>query len=151
MVRLRKLLRLPPRERRDVLAAALLLLGARLVLTLLPFGIVRTLVSWLGRAGGAGRHRNEAPVEQLARAVRLAADGLPVSTSCLVRALAGEVLLRRRGYPAHLCIGVAHPAGSAWHAHAWLESDGRVVLGAEGAGRFTALQSPPSRSLSADL
>jgi len=143
MVRLRKLLRLPPRERRDVVTSALLLQGVRLALALLPFGAVRALLIRLGGAGRAARPSDAVPVEQLARTVRMAAAGLPVSTSCLVRALAGEVILRRRGYPARLCIGVAHPAGADWQAHAWLENDGHVVLGAEGAERFTPLRSPP--------
>ena len=52
--------------------------------------------------------------------------------TCLVQALAGSVMLRRRGIACELRIGVRHraTAGPApIEAHAWLECEGRVAVG----------------------
>jgi hypothetical protein len=61
-----------------------------------------------------------------------------------VQALAGQWLLGRAGLPATLELGVAR-AGDGIEAHAWLASDGRVILGGDEAGRFS-----PMRARAAD-
>ena len=49
---------------------------------------------------------------------------------CLTQALAGQVLLERYGYPALVHVGVTKKAkNGTFQAHAWLESDGKVVIG----------------------
>lgn len=47
--------------------------------------------------------------------------------TCLVQALAAQLLLTRHGHMADLQIGVSQAKG--FEAHAWLEFEGRVVLG----------------------
>ena len=51
------------------------------------------------------------------------------STSCLVQALAAQMLLNRRGYLSQLRIGVAKGDAGQFQAHAWVESDGRIIIG----------------------
>jgi hypothetical protein len=50
--------------------------------------------------------------------------------NCLVRALAGKWLMHRKGLPVELRIGVHKNGAEGVRAHAWLESEGRIVLGA---------------------
>jgi hypothetical protein len=66
--------------------------------------------------------------ERIAWAIAAASSCVP-ATSCLVRALAAQVLLTRRGYPARLRIGVAKGDGGRLEAHAWVEGPGSVVSG----------------------
>lgn len=110
---------------------ALLWVGAvRLGLTLLP---LRTLRGLLERASAA-----EAPPPlpaspaAVGAAVRAAARGVP-SAHCLVEALAAEAMLRRRGVPAQLHLGVRRD-GERIGGHAWLETDGEVIVGAGPSG-----------------
>jgi hypothetical protein len=49
--------------------------------------------------------------------------------SCLTQAIAGLLLLRRHGYAARFCVGVARGAAGDVCAHAWLEREGKVVIG----------------------
>jgi hypothetical protein len=51
--------------------------------------------------------------------------------TCLMQAVAGAVLLRRRRIPAHVHLGVARDrvAAGEWTAHAWLSCAGRVLTG----------------------
>ncbi|ORC32660.1 hypothetical protein B4O97_15995 [Marispirochaeta aestuarii] len=48
---------------------------------------------------------------------------------CLPKALAGRILFARYGYNTVLRIGAVRSSGSDFTAHAWLESDGKIVVG----------------------
>ena len=138
MTRLGKFLRLPPAERRLLVGATLLVIAIRLGLSLLPFP---TLRRWLARAASApaGGERTARPsVERLAWAVTVGSRYVPAAT-CLTQALAAQTLLVRHGHPASLRIGVARGAGGQFEAHAWVESQGRLVIGGAGSERFVPL------------
>jgi hypothetical protein len=62
---------------------------------------------------------------------------LPFPSNCLVQALVAHALLRRWGQPASVRLGVA--SAPRFQAHAWVESQGRVIVGAPGHERFTPL------------
>ena len=55
--------------------------------------------------------------------MRLASCYVPRAT-CLVQALAAQVLLSWQGLDSHLRIGVALSADKEFEAHAWVECDG---------------------------
>lgn len=67
-------------------------------------------------------------VERVVWAVRAASRYVPAA-SCLTQALAAHTLLERRGLQNALRIGVARNEAGVFEAHAWIESDGEVVLG----------------------
>lgn len=51
--------------------------------------------------------------------------------SCLTQALAGWIMLTRHGTESRVRIGVSSPAQHGFRAHAWLETNGQVILGDE--------------------
>jgi len=61
-------------------------------------------------------------------AVETASRYVPFAT-CLTRALVVQMLFAKEGYPAHLCIGVVKSKEDRLEAHAWVESEGRIVTG----------------------
>jgi hypothetical protein len=61
------------------------------------------------------------------------------SDKCLIRALAGQILLARRGDRATLRIGVLRSSDGGLHAHAWLVSGRKIVIGGAEANRYEAL------------
>jgi len=71
-------------------------------------------------------------------AVRITNFHIPRST-CLVRALASQAMLVKIGIPSNLCIGVSKGQESSIEAHAWLEVDGKAVIGEPEPGRYTRL------------
>ena len=130
MRRLIRFLRLPAARRRLFIRAACWLLVVRLGLWLVPF---RKLQAWLARLRGSPRAPVDAAVvREIAWAVQGASRYVPAAT-CLTQALAGQILLNRRGYPAQVEIGVAKDAGGQFTAHAWLRCDGVVVIGGSAA------------------
>ena len=74
----------------------------------------------------------------LARRVVRLAPRMPVRTTCLVRAVAGWMMLRRRGIPSVVRFGVRSPAG-VLEAHAWLLVGETAVLGGEEAEDYAPI------------
>ena len=121
--------RLPAGDRRLLSEAALLVVGARAALTLLPFRAVHRLAV---RAASVPSRRRPSPSrERAAWAVRAVASRVP-GTACLPEALAAYVLMSRHGHPARLCLGVRRPgSGTGLDAHAWVEDGASPALHGE--------------------
>jgi Transglutaminase-like superfamily len=72
-------------------------------------------------------------------ALRVAATRTPWQSTCLAQALAATSMLRHRGIPATLFLGVAKdpssPPGMA--AHAWVRCGDSIITGADERDRFT--------------
>ena len=98
--------------------------ATRLGLTLLSY---KTLKRWLPDGAGA-KLASDDEVRRLAWGVRNAARVVP-GASCLTQALAAQFLLARSGRRSQIQIGVAQEAGGQVIAHAWLISNGSVVIG----------------------
>lgn len=86
---------------------------------------------------------NHGVVDSVGRAVEVASSYTPWKSTCLVQALACAAMLRRRGVPGTLILGVAKGAGCprSMAAHAWVRSCGKTPTGAYGSERFTVVSS----------
>jgi hypothetical protein len=141
MGRMHKLLRLPPAQRRLLIESMLLLWAVRLGLWLLPFQSLWRFLARMTQGAEQSREVDQALVDQIVWAVRVSSQYVPAAT-CLTQAVAAKVLLRRCGYPANLCLGVARSKAGEFQAHAWLECRGRVVMGGiETVSHFTPVMS----------
>lgn len=136
----RKLQRLPSPKRRLLVAATLLMLAMKLALTLLPYRKLSGLIDRLGRAVSPLGQAPAASPERIAWAVARASCLVPKST-CLTQALAAKVLLERSGHPAQVRVGFGRSEDARLVGHAWVESDGQVVLGGFDLTRYTPLLS----------
>src|SRR5437762_9506584 len=136
MKRLRKFLLLTAAERNLLIRTVLLLGAIRVGLSLLTFRTLRSLLARVTPARGGFRALRHSSPDQVARAVTAASRYVPRAT-CLTQALAAQVLLTRQGYPVCLRIGVAKGEGGQLEAHAWVENQGKVVIGGAALGRYT--------------
>jgi hypothetical protein len=123
-----RFLRLAPDERRILARATLLLALIHLSLGRIPFTMLQRLV--------AGRRRSERAVatdrtaiDQIVWAVTAAGARLPGSPTCLSRALTVQSMLTRRGFSSRLHVGVVRGTAGQLQGHAWVESEGRIVIG----------------------
>lgn len=126
---------------RRLLAEALLLqilvvLGLRIV----RFATLRRLLDRIGAARLANHVLSPRRPARIGWAVATSSRRLKPVSSCLTQALTAEAMLRRRGYPAHVTIGVEPPEGAGLKAHAWVESHGSILLGAPPHDRFAPLE-----------
>ena len=84
----------------------------------------------------AGRWRSLARVlvrgsnSRIAWALEATGRRLGRASTCLIRALVAELLLDVHEGPMTLTIGVRRSAAGAFHAHAWLAREDRVLVGA---------------------
>lgn len=125
MRRARKFFRLTSRERSLLVGSFVWVILYRGGLWVLPY---RWTGKWTAeRIGADGAVSNPEVVSEIVRSVSFASRYVPYA-SCLTQALAARRLLRRYGQNADLKIGVAKDNGN-FEAHAWLEIDGRIVLG----------------------
>jgi prophage tail gpP-like protein len=71
---------------------------------------------------------NSAGARRIVWAVSTSARIVP-RASCLTQAVAGQYLLARAGYQSQMRVGVAMDAEGIFTAHAWLISEGRIIMG----------------------
>ncbi len=121
---------LPSQLRFQLIKAFIVVAGVRVALTLFSFRRFQTLLGRFTTRIRAPHAKTSPSRAQLVWAVRTASTRVPHAT-CLTQALAAQVLFERHGYPAVVHIGVAsgETQYGAFQAHAWLESDGEVVIG----------------------
>jgi len=119
-------------ERRLVVQAWFVLIAVRVLLSVVPY---RWIEAWLLKPPAAAP--GAAAPADIARAVTRASRLVPAAT-CLTQALAGAFLIRRAGRDAVLHFGVAKD-DDGFKAHAWLESDGGILIGGGEAAAYLPL------------
>jgi hypothetical protein len=87
----------------------------------------------------AGAGDADLAARAVGRALRRAARHLPWRSTCLMRALAGKTMLRRRRCPATVFLGVARREGTELGFHAWIRAGGVWVSGGAEAPAFTVV------------
>lgn len=136
----RRFLALPRGQRQLLVLALIVVANVRVALCVLPSRLIVRLMRRLTHvAAGASRSRGPS-AERVAWAVSSASRVVPRAT-CLTQAISGQLLLRHYGHAAKLCLGVARSEPGRFLAHAWLERDGRVLLGGAESVTFTRLPS----------
>ncbi len=125
------------------LEAALALCLAWLLVFRLPFRLLARLFGGIASPGAALAGSDQLPAMALNRArgvgrmVDDMAARLPWHSTCLVRCVAGRMMLTRRGIAGHILFGVDLCHGTV-RAHAWLLAGGEPVIGGAEAPMFTA-------------
>jgi hypothetical protein len=125
--KLRTLLRMSWGDRFHIFIASLLLAAVRLGLLLLPFRVVLKIVQKLGDYPLIPSH--PLPISHIVWMVNVSSRYTPGGAKCLARALTTQVLLNWQKYYPDLRIGVAKATTGKLEAHAWIEYQGRVVIG----------------------
>ncbi len=136
MSRLNKFLRLPFNEKILFVRIWFLLAIIKLGLSLLPFTTLRkvlTVISPLIARGGEAWSE-----DLLVWAVGAASRYVPKAT-CLARAMVIQLVLKQSGRQASLHIGVNGAEGNHLDAHAWVESQGKVLFGGSNLSSYTHL------------
>jgi hypothetical protein len=128
MNRIHKFFRLSAQNQLLLLKSFFVLAAIRAGLSLLPFQTLRQLLRFFTPAPSAFTEQDPAAMLRVSYAVKTISRYIP-GASCLTQALAAHMLLARIGQPAALRIGVARSEEGKFQAHAWVESQGRIVVG----------------------
>lgn len=120
-------------ERRLVLQAWFALAAVRILLWVVPYRWIEARLL-KPQPATPGVHPDD-----IALAVTRASTLVPRAT-CLVQAVAGGWLIRREGGQSIIRFGVAKDQDtSSFKAHAWLEHDGRILIGGSTAAEYATL------------
>lgn len=119
-------------DRRLLLRAVMVNVVARVALYVRSLDGLR---AWSSRRGPMGRY----PLNKILWAGLAVAERMPGAT-CLSSSLALQRLLSSNGYVSELHIGVARQGG-AFFAHAWVEYEGRILIGEDDERSYTRLAS----------
>lgn len=118
-----------PYQNKKLLSQSLIAVSViRLSLWVFPF---KTLNHWLCTfaAADSGDGKVESSViDNVASAVQICSRHIPYA-SCLTQALAARTILGLRGQYSQLKIGVDRDENGKFMAHAWVEVDGKIVIG----------------------
>lgn len=144
MKRLTRFLRLPIGEKKLHFKAMSLVVVTRIGLWLLPYRMVEKSVAFIASRAKMNGDADWKLIRSVSSSVKSCSKYVPHAT-CLTQALAARTLLRLNGYDSELKIGVVKDAANL-AAHAWIEIDGRIVIGKQhDHGRYFVLR--PSNSL----
>ena len=140
MNKLAKLRRLSWRDWGLLLEIGVLLGLARLAILLVPFRhIARIFGPQHAETPAVADLASEPRVRHLGTMIRATARNLPWECKCLAQAMAGKVMLARRGLPSTVYFGVRNDDEGEFGAHAWLRSGAVYVTGGPGHRHFTVL------------
>lgn len=137
----KQFLGLPAPDRAILVRSLLTLAVARVAIWVLPFPRVRRLLT----PRPTGTAARDITRERVRWAIGVAQRVIPDAT-CLPQAVAAESLLTRGGHPVSLRIGAMKTSEGKLLAHAWVESEGRIVVGdlPGGLGDYSAFPPLPS-------
>ena len=139
---LRRLCALDWSERGALLGAACWLGVARLAVLAVPFKHIAPLLGDPGAASTMDMPPTQlAQARQVGWAVRAVARRTPWDSNCLAQALAARGMLRRRGIPNTLYLGVKKNDGDPREidAHAWLRCGNEILTGKRRQADFTVI------------
>lgn len=126
MPSLKRYLRLPLQEQWLLVESALLLTAAVVAVNVVPF----SRLQWWIRREHPLQARGKFSRQQICWAMATATRVIPF-TRCLAEALAMQCLMRHFGYEPVMRIGVCKRENGEFAAHAWIEHEGQVIMGAD--------------------
>lgn len=142
MKRIIRFFGLPELDRSLLIKSWVWLAVIRVGLYIFPFETLRTwIASRAPTSSTKSLDEQSTCVNRVTWAVYAASRYLPGAQTCLVQALATQRLLVRRGVSARLLIGLRRASNGVFEGHAWVESDGQIVMGKAGHQRFVPLKS----------
>lgn len=140
MSRLRKFFALPFGDKSLLAKSLFLVATVRMGLWILPFRWVNEWASRLELPENDALCLDSAAINRIVRSVRAVSKYVPAAT-CLTQALATQTLLRIKGQASRVRLGVDKDENDGLMAHAWVEVNGRIILGEErGHERFLVLK-----------
>lgn len=146
---MRKFFHLPWQDKCLLLSAAVWLALIRVGLFLFSFATLRRFLDQAAHTRANARVGPLPSSDRVVWAVMAACHNLPLASTCLTRALATQVMLARRRLPSRFIIGVTKGDCGNLEAHAWLEHEGRVIIGGPDVTRFTPLAAASADCLAA--
>ncbi len=129
MNKIAKFFALNRRESNLLISTFILLTLVRLGLWLISFKTLQQLLSPISKTKFPSQEKHQTSLEKIIWAVEVSSRYMPGGVKCLARALTCQVFMSRYGYGSQLCLGVTKGEAGELKAHAWVESEGKIIIG----------------------
>ena len=116
-------------EKLLIVQMTILLVLIRLGLRVFNLNSLRKRLDWIASRFSGSPQQGDLYLDQVVWAATTVGRRVLDDGPCLAQALAVQFLLKRRRLPAELCIGVTKDTSGKLVAHAWVETNGQVVIG----------------------
>jgi len=131
MGRVARLLALPMADRLALAEAAMLLGLTRAMVLAVPFRIYsRLLGRHMAEAARMDTPAHAGAITRVKWAVATMGRHLPWECNCMNSSITGMLMLRRRGIPCTMYLGVVRESPEKIKAHAWLRAGTQIIVGA---------------------
>lgn len=127
--KINKLLNLSYSQSQLLIKMFMLLTLVRLGLLLTSFKNLHKLLSKISHHPHKFEIQQSIYLEDIVWALDISTRYMPGGAKCLARALTSSVFMSRYGYTPQFRIGVAKDENKDFKAHAWVEIEGKVIVG----------------------
>ena len=127
-----KFLALDLDERMLFIEVSILLISVKFCLKLVSFRKLLGAIERFSSSPKVIKQRDSAYAEKIARAVTRSGRYFLGKNTCLPQALVAYLLIRRRSQSVELKIGVRKGDEGILRAHAWVEDQGKILIGGNG-------------------
>lgn len=118
-----------PYQKKKLLGQSLItVIAIRLSLWIIPFKTLNRCLCAFDATESDDRVIERNVIDSVTAAVQFCSRCVPYA-SCLTQALAARTLLGLRGQYSQLKIGVGRDEDGKFMAHAWVEIDGKIIIG----------------------
>lgn len=108
----------------------------RLLLLILPF---KSILGFLSKRNPSSLKEDEIQTRFIGYYVEKVCDHTPWKSTCLVKAIVGKYLLQNKKLESIVNLGVAKNKKDELKAHAWLQSQGKVLTGYQEMKDYTVI------------
>lgn len=122
-----------------ILIEAFLFLGWARILLYFPFSKITSLLGYHMEETSFADVNRHAEIQELTEALNIMSRHTFWESKCLVRAIAGMAMLKRRKLESTLYLGTGKDASGKMIAHAWLRCGNSYITGAEVMSDFTVV------------
>jgi hypothetical protein len=131
MNKIQKFLFLNRTNRYLLIETFLLLNFVRVGFLFLKFPTIQQILTRFGQSRPDKSKYPVISIERIVWCVEVSTQLSPGGAKCLARALTVHALMQRQGYAPKLQIGVLTRPPEKFEAHAWIEYQGKVVIGGD--------------------
>ncbi len=122
-----KFLQLPKERKSLIIKAIVLLLAIKLGCYFLSFKTICRIIQ--KKTVTKSKTDIKTLKHDVIWSIEAASNHLPFTKTCLIKALAAQILLSNYGYQSNIKIGITKSKNDLLDAHAWIESSGDIIMG----------------------
>lgn len=133
-----KFLNLPQNKQFLLIKACIFVYVVRFILFIFPIKVVLQYLSYFTKKTHKLNKNNRLSEELILWAIETVSKFILSTNTCIIKSITAQILLTQHGYKSSLYLGIAKDKVNQkdLQSHAWLESNGKVIVGENMANNY---------------